>query len=67
MKLRKWRKLQTNSHSSNRHSSHHGEKVQLIASKARPMMTKLTLDRDDRSMKTMNPYVEYGPVNLLRW
>ena len=52
MKLRKWRKLQTNSHSSNRHSSHHGEKVQLMASKVHPMMTKKTLDRDDRSMTT---------------
>ena len=52
MKLRKWRKLQTNSHSSNRHSSHHGEKVQLMASKVCPRMTKKILDHDDRSMMT---------------
>ena len=54
MKLRKWRKLQTNSHSSNRHSSHHGdgEKAQLMASKVRPMMTKKTLDREVHPMMT---------------
>ena len=54
MKLRKWHKLQTNSHSSNRHSSHHGdgEKAQLMASKVRPRMTKKTLDREVRPMMT---------------
>ena len=69
MKLRKWRKLQTNSHSSNRHSSHHGDgvKVQLMASKVRPRMTKKTLDREVPPMmtkKTTNPYVEYRPVPI---
>ena len=54
MKLRKWRRLQTNSHSSNRHSSHHrdDEKAQQMASKVRPRMTKKILGRDDRSMMT---------------
>ena len=32
--------------------TYHGENVQLIASKVRPMMTMKILGRDDRSMTT---------------